>query len=109
MLRSGLWEISNDLDFLFQGLDTFTVNEVAKEIKGRHTKQGLRDIDDQVMVLEMLQYETEVLKMFLTGRTCYQKVINITKIKIMQHLIHKPLEGLGRIPETKEHADKFRG
>ena len=47
--------------------------------------------------------------MFLSGVTGDQEIIYVvkTKVKTMQHLVHKALKGLTRIPEAKRHADKF--
>jgi hypothetical protein len=40
---------------------------------------------------------------------CYQNVVDVAKGEgeASQHLVHHPLEGLARVPQSKWHADEF--
>ena len=66
-----------------------------------HAKLRLGGVDGETIALKALQNETEVLTVILKGGAGHQKNVHIVEtefIKTTQHLIHKPLEGLGCIP-----------
>ena len=81
---------------------------MAKEFQTTHTKKALGRVDEDAIIAESLEHLFQVLLVFLFGRSGNKDIVYVIKAKMQstQDLVHKTLEGLASIAQTKWHADK---
>jgi hypothetical protein len=82
---------------------------VAQKIHIGRGENALLQIDNQAVVLKTLEWQLQMLQMFLVGRTGDDDVVQIRKaeVKARGDPVHQQLERVARVPKAKKHAEEL--
>ena len=93
-----------------QRRDTLCSDSVTKEIYGIHTENALGDIDDQPVLSQPLEEETQVTSVLLGVGADNKNIVDVHENELLEaatDFIHKSLERLCRILESKWHSEEL--